>query len=159
MVDGIKKCKEYLTIHEIQINNTPYNVTSLAHGQEVLDILIKGTTKEPMRCEVRFVIKKLDGTPLAGFVEGAYTGHLCDIQPGEFTFERHIHLPKYLADGDYLIDLYLHEPYRQDFFQAQNCQTIHVEGFYEPYARTLTLSSEGFIGLESADFLDRNNYE
>ena len=25
----------------------------------------------------------------------------------------------------------------------------HVEGFYEPYAHTLTLSSEGFIGLES----------
>lgn len=155
MTDCIQHYRNYLDITEIQINHTPYNATSLLSGQEVLDVLIKGITKEPMRCEVRLVIKKLDGTPMAGFVEGAYTGRLCDVQPGEFTIERHIRLPKYLADGDYLIDLYLHEPFRQDFFEAQNCQTMHVEGFYAPYARTLTLSSEGFIGLESADIQDK----
>lgn len=149
MTDCINRCKSYLKINEIKINNTPYNYTSLAHGQEVLDVFIKGTTQEPMRCEVRMIIKKFDGTPLAGFVEGAYTGRLCDVQPGEFTFERHIRLPKYLANGDYLIDLYLHEPYRQDFFEAHNCQTVHIEGFYDQYAKTIVLSSEGFIGLES----------
>ena len=149
MTDCINRCKSYLKINEIKINNTPYNYTSLAHGQEVLDVFIKGTTQEPMRCEVRMIIKKFDGTPLAGFVEGAYTGRLCDVQPGEFTFERHIRLPKYLANGDYLIDLYLHEPYRQDFFEAQNCMTLRIEGFYEQYAKPIVLSSEGFIGLES----------
>ncbi len=149
MTDCINRCKSYLKINEIKINNTPYNYTSLAHGQEVLDVFIKGTTQEPMRCEVRMIIKKFDGTPLAGFVEGAYTGRLCDVQPGEFTFERHIRLPKYLANGDYLIDLYLHEPYRQDFFEAQNCMTLRIEGFYEQYAKSIVLSSEGFIGLES----------
>lgn len=149
MTDCINRCKSYLKINEIKINNTPYNYTSLAHGQEVLDVFIKGTTQEPMRCEVRMIIKKFDGTPLAGFVEGAYTGRLCDVQPGEFTFERHIRLPKYLANGDYLIDLYLHEPYRQDFFEAQNCMILRIEGFYEQYAKPIVLSSEGFIGLES----------
>ena len=149
--DHIGACRSYLKIDEIQINNTAYNTTSLVQGQEVLDVLIKGTTKEPMKCEVRMIIKKLDDTPMAGFVEGGYKGRLCEIQPGEFTFERHIRLPKYLADGDYLIDLYLHEPYVQDFFQARSCQTIHVEGFYDQFAKTLALSSEGFIGLESAE--------
>ena len=149
MTDCINRCKSYLKINEIKINNTPYNYTSLALGQEVLDVFIKGTTQEPMRCVVRMIIKKFDGTPLAGFVEGAYTGRLCDVQPGEFTFERHIRLPKYLANGDYLIDLYLHEPYRQDFFEAQNCMTLRIEGFYEQYAKPIVLSSEGFIGLES----------
>ena len=149
MTDCIGYCKSYLKINEIQINNTPYTTTSLSPRQEVLDVLIKGTTKEPMKCEVRMIIKKLDGTPLAGFIEGCYTGQLCNIQPGEFTFERHIRLPKYLADGYYIIALYLHEPHVQDFFQAQNCQTLHVEGFYEPYAHPLRLSTEGFIGLES----------
>ena len=149
MTDCINRCKSYLKINEIKINNTPYNYTSLAHGQEVLDVFIKGTTQEPMRCEVRMIIKKFDGTPLAGFVEGAYTGRLCDVQPGDFTFERHIRLPRYLANGDYFIDLYLHEPYRQDFFEAQNCMTLRIEGFYEQYAKSIVLSSEGFIGLES----------
>lgn len=149
MIDCIQRCKSYLKINEIQINNTPYNSTSLTHGQEVLDVLIKGTTTEPMRCEVRLIIKKLDGTPMACFEEGCYTGRLCDIQPGEFTFDRHIRLPKYMANGDYIIALYLHEPYRQDFFQAPNCQSMHIEGFHKPYAHTIGLPAEGFIGLES----------
>ena len=151
MTDYITQCKSYLKINEIQINNTTCNTTSLSPGQEILDVLIKGKTTEPMRCEMRMVIKKMDGTPLAGFVEGSYTGRLCDIQPGEFTMERHIRLPRYLANGDYLIDLYLHEPYRQDFFKAKNCQSLHVEGFFDQYAKTLILSSEGFIGLESVE--------
>ena len=149
MTDCISRCKTYLKINEIQINNTPYNATSLAQNQEVLDVLIKGHTTEPMKCEVRMIIKKLDGTPMAGYIEGAYTGRLCDVQPGDFTFDRHIRLPKYMADGDYLIDIYLHEPYRQDFFQAPNCQSMHIEGFYKPYAHTIGLPAEGFIGLES----------
>lgn len=147
--DYISVCKSYLKINDIQINNTSFNATTLTPGQEVLNVLIKGSTKDPMRCEVRMIIKKLDDTPMAGFVEGGYKGRLCEIQQGEFTLERHIRLPKYLADGDYLIDLYLHEPHAQIFFQAQNCQTIHIEGFYDQFAKPLSLSSEGFIGLES----------
>ena len=149
LTDCINSCQTYLKINEIQINNTPYNTTSLAQDQEILDVLIKGHTTEPMKCEVRMIIKKLDGTPMAGFIEGCYTGRLCNIQPGDFTFDRHIRLPKYMADGDYLIDLYLHEPTHQDFFKAQNCQTMHVEGFYDQFAKPLSLSTEGFIGLES----------
>ncbi len=149
ITDGIRKCKSFLKIHEIQINGTPYNTTSLSHNQEVLDVLIKGATEMPMRCDVRMIIKSPGGTPLAGYVPGCYTGQLYNIQPGEFTIERHIRLPKYMSDGDYLIELYLHEPYRQDFFEAQDCMKMHIEGYYEPYAHTLSLSSEGFIGLES----------
>lgn len=149
MTDCITRCKSYLKIKEIQINHTPYNSSSLTQGQKILDVLIKGMTTEPMRCEVRMIIKKLDGTPMAGFIEGAYTGRLCDIQPNDFTLERHIRIPKYLANGDYIIDLYLHEPYRQDFFQAQNCMMLHVDGFYDQYAKPMVLATEGFIGLES----------
>lgn len=149
ITDGITKCKSYLKISEIRVNGTAYNTTSLSHNQEVLDVLIKGTTEEPMRCDLRMIIKNPNGTPLAGYVPGSYTGQLYNIQPGEFTIERHIRLPRYMSDGDYLIELYLHEPFRQDFFEAPDCLAMHIEGFYEPYARSLTLSCEGFIGLES----------
>ena len=149
MTDYITHCKSYLKISEIQINNTPYNSTSLTPGQEVLDVLIKGNTSDPMKCDIKLIIKKIDGTPLACFIEGRYKGHLYDIQPGDFTIERHIRLPKYLADGLYNIDLFLHEPLRQDFFQAPNCQVLHIEGFYNQYAQPIKLSQDGFIGLES----------
>ena len=149
ITDGIRKCKSYLKINEIQVNGTPYNTTALSHHQEVLDVIIKGTTEEPMRCDLRMIIKSTNGTPLAGYVPGCYTGELYNIQPGKFTIERHIRLPRYMSDGDYLIELYLHEPCRQDFFEAPDCLRMHIEGFYEPYAHSLSLSCEGFIGLES----------
>ena len=149
ITDGIRKCKTYLKINEIRVNGTPYNSTSLSHNQEVLDVLITGMTEEPMRCDLRMIIKSPNGTPLAGYVPGCYTGELYNIQPGEFTIERHIRLPRYMSDGDYLIELYLHEPCRQDFFEAPDCMRMHIEGFYEPYAHSLSLSCEGFIGLES----------
>ena len=149
ITDCIQECKSFLRISDIQINNTSYNSTTLVHGQEVLDVLIKGTTIEPMKCDIKLIIKKQDGTPMACFIEGRYKGLLYDIQPGEFTFSRHIRLPKYLADGVYNIDLYLHEPYRQDFFQAPNCHTINIEGLFDQYAHPINLTNDGFIGLES----------
>ena len=149
MTDYITNCKSFLKINEIQINNTPYNSTSLAQGQEVLDVLIKGKTQEPMKCDIKLIIKKLDGTPMACFMEGRYKGHLYDILSGEFAISRHIRLPKYMADGVYTIDMFLCEPNRQHFFQAPNCQTIRIEGFYDQYAHPIKLSKEGFIGLKS----------
>ena len=149
MTEYIQECKSFLKIGEIQINNTPYNSTSLVHGQEVLDVLVKGNTNEPMKCDIKLVIKKLDGTPMACYMEGRYKGHLYDIQPGVFTIERHICLPKYMADDVYTIDMALYEPNCQVFFKAPNCQTIHIEGYYEQFAHPINISRDGFIGLES----------
>ena len=149
MTECIQECKSFLKISEIQINNTPYNFTSLNHGQEVFDVLVKGNTSEPMRCDIKLVIKKLDGTPMACYMEGRYKGHLNDIPPSEFAIERHIRLPKYMADGVYIIDMALYEPNCQVFFKAPNCQTIRVEGFYDQFAHPINLSRDGFWGLES----------
>lgn len=154
ITDYIKHCKSYLKINEIQINDTPYNATSLTQGQEVLDVLIKGHTTESMKCEVKMIIKKLDGTPMASLIEGRYTGKLYYLECGDFTIQKHIRLPKYIADGNYLIDIYLHEPYVQNFFDAQNCMTIHIEGFYNKFAKPIVLSREGFFGLESVRMIE-----
>ena len=151
ITDSITKCKSYLKISEIQINNTPYNSTTISNGQEVLDVLIKGTTQEPMRCEVRLIIKNPSGSPLAAYAPGNYNGSILELQPGDFSIERHIRLPKYMADGNFFVDLYLYEPYRQDFIEAIDCQMLHIEGFYDPYARPITLGSEGFLGMESVE--------
>ena len=151
MTEYISKCKNYLAISEIQINHTPYNTTALTQGQEVLDVQITGSTCEAMRCNLKLIIKTPDGTPMASFVEGRYKGRLCDIKPGNFTLNRHIRLPKYIANGNYIIDLYLHEPLVQDFFQAKCCQTIRIEGFYDKFAHPLIVANDGFLGLESVE--------
>jgi lipopolysaccharide transport system ATP-binding protein len=149
IIDYINKHKDYLSISEIRINDTPSNTTTLQPGQQFLPIYIKGTTREPMKCEVKLIIKKLDGTPMASLVEGRYKGRLYDIGVGEFIIEKRIRLPRYMANGDYILDLDLHQPTFQDYFQARHCQTLHIEGFYDQYSLPLYLSYEGFIGLES----------
>ena len=149
--DSIGKRKDYVEINEITINGTNLNTTTLHSGQAHLDVVIKGTTLEPMKCEVKLILKKMDGTPMASLVEGRYTGHLYEIVPGPFTITKHIRLPKYVADGNYMVDLWLHQPTVQDFFEAKNCTTIRIEGFYNQYALPMYLSQEGFLGLESEE--------
>ena len=149
IVESIQKKKDFLDITEILINGTSSNHTSLKNGQEFLDIIIRGTTTEAMKCEVKFIIKKLDGTPMAALVEGRYTGKLLEIEPGPLEIVKHIRLPKYMADGDYMVDLDLHQPMTQDFFCAPKCMILRIEGYYEQFARSLRLNETGFIGLES----------
>ena len=149
IVDSISYKKDYLDISEILVNGTHSNHTVLQLGQEFLDIVIRGTTRESMKCEVKFIIRKLDGTPMAALIEGRYTGKLIDIAPGPFEIVKHIRLPKYLATGNYLVDLFLHQPIIQDFFIAKNCLSLLVEGYYEPFASPMVLNDEGFIGLQS----------
>ncbi len=149
IMDSISYKKDYLDIDEILINGTASNHTALQPCQDFLDIVIRGTTREPMKCEVKFIIKKLDGTPMAALVEGRYTGKLIDVSPGLFEIEKRIRLPKYIADGEYLVDLELHQPMMQDFFRARSCMRLDIKGFYDQYARPLYLTQEGFCGLES----------
>ena len=149
IMDMVKIRKSYIDISEILINGTSANHTTLEPKQEYLDIVIRGTTSEAIKCEVKFIIMKLDGTPMAALIEGRYKGELIEISPGQFEIVKHVKLPRYLANGDYIADLYLHQPIIQDYFRAQNCISIHIEGFYDTFATPLVLRSEGFIGLES----------
>ena len=147
--DCIRKKKSYISVSDIQINDTPYNVTSLSHGQETLNVHIKGSTRESMKCDIQIVIRTIEGIAVASYAEGRYKSRLCIIQQGEFCIDRCIRLPKYMADGDYSVDLYLHEPDIQNYIEARRCQTLHIEGFHDSYARNLRLRFDGFIGLES----------
>lgn len=149
IIDCIDSCKSIVEISEIQINNTPYSSSALTPCQQTLDVMIKGTTHELIKCEIKMVIKKSNGTPMASFLEGRYKGFHTVFQPGEFTITRHIRLPKYIANGEYLIDLYLHGPYVQNFFEAHNCHKLSVDGFCDQLARPIEIGTDGFIGLES----------
>ena len=88
---------------------------------------------------------------MASLIEGRNKGYHFDVHPGEFVFRKRISLPRYLANGDYLVDLYFVQPMIQDYFFAPSCLTLHVEGFYDQFGDPLNLSNEGFIGLESVE--------
>ena len=149
IVDAITYRKDYISIASIEINGSESNRQTINKRQDYLDITIKGETTNPIKCDVKLIIKRLDGTPLAAYIEGRYTDKLITLQPGPFEINRRIRLPRYLANGDYIIDLYLNQPSTQDFFRARGCLNLHIEGFYDPFSRPLILGKDGFIGLES----------
>ena len=149
IVDAITYRKDYISIASIEINGSESNRQTINKRQDYLDITIKGETTNPIKCDVKLIIKRLDGTPLAAYIEGRYTDKLITLQPGPFEINRRIRLPRYLANGDFIIDLYLNQPSTQDFFRARGCLNLHIEGFYDPFTRPLILGKDGFIGLES----------
>lgn len=149
IVDCIRNKKSFVDISKILINGTELNKTALQPHQEYLDVIIRGNTREPLRCDVKFIIKKADGTPMAALIEGRYKGKLMEVARGPFEIRKHIRLPRYMANGDYVVDLFLHQPLIQDFFTAPNCLRLHIEGFYDEYATPIVLRNEGFIGLQS----------
>ena len=149
IVDAITYRKDYISITSIEINGSESNRQTINKRQDFLDITIKGETANPIKCDVKLIIKRLDGTPLAAYIEGRYTDKLITLQPGPFEINRRIRLPRYLANGDFIIDLYLNQPSTQDFFRARGCLNLHIEGFYDPFTRPLILGKDGFIGLES----------
>ena len=149
ITNSISYCKTFLSISYISINGTEINFTSLTPHQEFMDLVIKGETREAIKCDVKLIIKNMDGIPLATLIEGRYKGKLFDIQPGYFEITKHILLPKYMADGDFLLDLYLIQPGYHDFFHALGCCTLHIEGFYDEFANPMVSRLEGLVGLES----------
>jgi lipopolysaccharide transport system ATP-binding protein len=148
IIDSIVMQKDYIKINEISINNTPYSTTVL-YQQQHLDIVIKCTTLEPIQCEVKLTLKRLDGTPMATLAEGRYKDFLYKFAPGEFTIIKRIRLPKYIGEGHYQADLCLLRPKAENYFVAKNCIFIDFNGYYDQYANPLRLSQDGFLGLES----------
>lgn len=147
--DSIKYKKNFIEIDTISLNGTTANNSTVVPNQEFLDLEIAGTTAEAMKCEVKMIFKTISGVPMFSLVEGRYTGKLYDIAPGNFKIEKHIRLPKYMAVGDYSVDIILHQPLTQDFFQAYNAAQIHVDGGFDQFAHPIILADEGVCGLRS----------
>ena len=143
ILDSLSYRKDWLNITYLNINGTETVTTTLTPHQTHLDVIIRGMTQEFMKCEVKLIIKKLDGTPMVSFIEGRYKGILLNIAPGPFEIVKHIRLPRYLANGDYLIDLYLVQPGFHDFFRALNCCILHIEGFTMNSLRLYLLLKKG----------------
>ena len=147
--DAIAKIKDYITIKDILINGSPRNQITIPSNDSILDLEIIGHTNEPINIEVKLYIKDQNGSPMAGLVEGRYKGISTKISEGDFTIRKKIKLPRFVSNGDYYMDLYLHQPLIQDFFYAPHCADLHFEGNFEGFGKPLIGRTDGFLGLET----------
>ena len=151
IADCIKSKKSWLKITKIEINGTENRKSTIVSGQEFLTLVVEGETEEPMSTDVMLILKNRDEVPLASLAEGHCRGRMEKIGLGAFRIERTIRLPKYLSEGDYIADLYLHHPMTEYQMQAPSCAELHSEGYYENFGRAARVGSEGFCGLETIE--------
>ena len=145
----IESIKEYIHITNIKINNSEFCQTTILSNQAYFDLEISGVIKKAIKTEVKMYIKTLEGVIIASLMEGRYLDNSIEFKPGEFKINKRIKIPTYVSEGNYVIDLYLHQPLVQDLFFAPNCCLLHFEGNYKGMGRPLIGKNDGFFGLET----------
>ena len=148
ITDCIKSKKNWLNITKIEINGTENCKSTIASGQEVLTLVIEGETGEPMQTDVMLILKNRDEVPMAALAEGHTLGRMEKIERGHFRIERRIRLPKFLSEGDFVVDLNLHHPMVEYQMRAPSCAELHSEGYHNEFGCPLRLSSEGLMSFE-----------
>lgn len=66
--------------------------------------------------------------PLATLAEGHYKGIIASLGQGEFCISKTIELPKFVGEGDYLIDINLHHPNVCWLLKIPDCAKLHFDG-------------------------------
>lgn len=152
IVAGVKWTSSFLSVDNIVLNGTTSSISTIVSNQEYLDLVIEGTSKEPLPAlDVRLEFRTQDGVPIAALAEGHYRGLTHSFDPGPFCLTKHIKLPRYLAQGEYIIDIVLHNPNVCLYMQAPSCAKLFVEGNQEIYGQPLMTERDGFLGLISTD--------
>lgn len=149
LLDNIKWEKSTISISRFELNNTEKTESVITAEQTNLNLVIEGEIKENALIDVMLIFKNQDEVPMASLAEGHCKGKMQLLKQGHFKIERNIKLPKFLSNGDYIIDVYMHHPMIEWFMKAPSCAKIHIDGYQEGYGRALRLKEEGFFGFES----------
>lgn len=152
IIEGIAWTSSFLKITKISLNGTESSESVIVSNQKTLEFILEGETSELIPdLDVRIEFRTLFGTPMAALAEGHYRGITQTIAPGAFQLRKTILLPRYLSEGDYQVDIVLHQPNVCWYMQAPHCAQLHVDGGIEQFGQPLICSRDGFIGLESVD--------
>lgn len=148
IIDGITYCQPSLRIEGLKLNGTEMAESTVEANQKYLDVVLDAVASEKLiDFDIRVQFRTLGGVPLAAFVEGHYRGRTETIPVGPFHYERRISLPRFLAKGDCLVDIYLHQPNVCHYMRADGCALLHFEGEMENFGQVLELNRDGFYGL------------
>lgn len=148
---SISYLKKGLCINSIELNHTPYNISTIQSAQATLDICICGETDTELKTDIFLKIVNQNETPMATFAEGHYRGLITTVAKGPFKIEKRIQLPRFLANGTYYADLFMHHPMVEWQMKAVHCATLHICGMQDGFGHTLNAHDGGFMGLTSVD--------
>lgn len=148
ITENILQKMNYLSDLRISFNGTEQSETTILGNQQTVELRIEGYTSVPVDVAAKVIFKTLSGTPIMSYAEGRCTGILEHLE-GHFSFVRHICLPQYHAQGDYLIDICMHKPSVLDYFYAKDCAIVHMQPSDSIHGYALKLSHEGAFSMLS----------
>ena len=152
ITDHIDELAPFITVDKIEINGTPYTDSTITSNQECMEILYEGTTAEPFKANVQLKFFNQSEMPMATYSEGIYKGIIEDVPVGKFSIHRKIRLPRYISQGDYVLEFEVNARTRANLNRtlwAKRCANIHVDGSTEQFGFPLNSRWEGFFGLDS----------
>ena len=148
--ETIRMCDDAIHLNYISFNGSRNNMSTIVTNQAFLDVVIDGEAKSFLKnTDVQILFKTRDGVPLATLCEGHYKGLTQGIPPGHFHVEKRIVLPRYLGQGDYKVDIAMHEPMVRWLFYVENAVYLHVDGGLDGIGQAMNMKSCGMIGLET----------
>lgn len=148
IADNIDCKVNHLKNIRISFNGTESLESTIEGNQKTIEIKIEGTTLVPIDVAVKIIFKTLSGVPIMSFAEGRCTGNLERLD-GDFSYSRNIRLPRFMAQGDFVIDVCMHMPSVTDYFYAKDCAVVHVQSSDEIKGLPLYLRNEGAFSLVS----------
>jgi lipopolysaccharide transport system ATP-binding protein len=148
ILDHITQKVSFIEIKEISFNGSENDITTITQNQRYIDISVSGRTDITIFADIAFRISTIDNVPVATFDNGHFRGESEKIEPGDFTIERRIQLPRYLFCGEYKVGITLHQPDITSYFWAPDCVLMYIEGSSSMHGKVLNSKQSGFMGLE-----------
>lgn len=147
ITDHIQNKKSFIDIENILINGTCFSETTIQTNQKTIEVRVTGAISVPVKMDLKMVFRSLDGQPLATFSNPIYNTDARKFEKGDFDIFYEIELPRFIGEGDIIVDLNLFEPRTQDFLVANGCARLHFEGNMNEFFRPIRMKDEGFLGL------------
>lgn len=149
--DHITRKVSYINISEILFNGCTDDESTITHNQKYLDISVSGTTAMDIFVDLAFNIATRNDVVMVSYDEGHFSGVTEHITSGAFTIRRRVQLPNYLFRGDYVVSIGLHQPGITEYFRADECVNLHIEGATSKYGKVLESKYNGFFGFNTVE--------
>jgi lipopolysaccharide transport system ATP-binding protein len=136
-----------LEIDDIVINGERSQEINLDTASSMLNVRIKGTAKDKMNFNIEIRIYTSENTLVTFYSPGHMKGEVKAINKGEFILEDTVLIPKFMASGEYILQIQLSNPNIETYFSLEDIRLVKSD-IQTVTGRTLSYNDIGFFLME-----------
>jgi lipopolysaccharide transport system ATP-binding protein len=148
IIDGVKNLHPSIKLNSIVINGSESNIISIDQKNPKLDIIIEGELFSSKKFSLGLTLFDHRDMKLAIFSPGHVKGINYKLNEGYFKIEEQVHFPKNITKGEYRLDIGLHEPNIEVYFNITNHVKLIFPGVVGKTGLEFDYNGSGFLILE-----------